>query len=208
MRRLMRTHTTLLIVGFVIAAAASSAEAQRRQPVQTPVRAPVPVVQRVPDSGMIAAGASISPTATTSQFLDNGIEFAGNLEGYLTPHLSIRGQVGTASWDIVGLSYSGTLRPLFFLGNAVIGWGGEDWRPYITAGGGMYRYGFTEAGVTGSNTKSGFDFGGGTEYFFTPDATITLEGLYHRVGLVPTNRARLGFKGSFWSFTVGAKKYF
>jgi opacity protein-like surface antigen len=46
----------------------------------------------------------------------------------------------------------------------------------------MYRYGFTEAGVTGSNTKTGFDFGGGTEYFFTPDATITLEGLYHRVG--------------------------
>jgi opacity protein-like surface antigen len=204
----MRHHPPLLIVCFVIANAASSAEAQRRQPVQTPPRAAVRVVQHVPDAGMVAAGASISPTSTTSQFLDNGLEFAGNLEGYLSRHLSIRGQVGTASWDIVGLSYSGTIRPLFFVGNAVYGWGGEDWHPYVTAGGGMYRYGFTEAGVTGSNTKTGFDFGAGTEYFFTPDATITLEGLFHDVGLVPTNRARLGFKGSFWSFTVGAKKYF
>jgi opacity protein-like surface antigen len=204
----MRTHTTLLIVGFAIAGAAPLAQAQARRPVQPPPRPQVRVVQRVPDAGMIAAGASISPTATTSQFLDNGLGFAGNVEGYLSEHLSIRGQVGTASWDIVGLSYSGTLQPLFFLGNAVVGWGGQDWRPYITAGGGMYRYGFTEAGVSGSNTKTGFDFGGGTEYFFTPDATITLEGLYHRVGLVPTNRARLGFRGSFWSFTVGAKKYF
>jgi opacity protein-like surface antigen len=208
MRELMRDLEPLLVVGFVIAGAASSAEAQRQSAVQTPPRAPVAVVQRVPDAGMIAAGVAISPTATASQFLDNGLEFAGVLEGYLSEHVSLRGQVGTASWDIVGLSYSGTLRPLFFLGNAVVGWGGAEWRPYITAGGGVYRYGFTEAGVTGSNTKSGFDFGGGTEYFFTPDATITLEGLYHKVGLVPTNRARLGFKGSFWSFTVGGKKYF
>src|SRR5215510_3982720 len=146
MCELMRTFTPLLIVGFVFAGAASSAEAQRRQPAPAPAqpRPPVRVVQRMPDSGTIAAGGSISPTSTTSDFLDNGLEFAGNLEGYVTPHLSIRGQVGTASWDIVGLSYSGTIRPLFFLGNAVYGWGGEDWRPYVTGGGGVYRYGFNE----------------------------------------------------------------
>lgn len=208
MCELMRNLTPLLIVGFVVALAGPSADAQTRQPVGAPARPPVRVVQHIPDQGMIGVGGSFSPSATTSQFLDNGLGFAGNVEGYLSEHLSMRGQVGTASWDIVGLSYSGTLRPLFVLGNAVYGWGGTDWRPYVTAGGGLYRYGFTEAGVSGSNTKSGFDFGGGTEFFFTPDATITLEGLYHRVGLVPTDRARLGFKGSFWSLTVGAKKYF
>ena len=204
----MRNLTPLLIVGFVLAGEASPAEAQRRKPVQTPARAPVPVVQRVPGAGTFGVGASISPTTTTSQFLGNGLEIAANVEGFLTDNLSIRGQVGTASWDIVGLSYDGTMRPIFFLGNIVYGWDGVDWRPYVTAGGGMYRFGFTEAGVTGSNTKSGIDFGGGVEYFFTPDATVTLEGLFHRVDLVPTNLARLGFKGSFWSFTVGAKKYF
>ena len=97
---------------------------------------------------------------------------------------------------------------MFLLGNVVYNWEVAEWRPYVTAGGGMYRYGFTEAGVTGSNTKGGLDFGGGVEYFFSPDIAITGEGLFHRVGLVPTNRATLGFRGSFWSLTLGAKKYF
>ena len=185
--------------------AAANAEAQR--PAQRPPTTPA-VRTSVPAEGQIGVGASISPTTTTSQFLDNGLEIAVNVEGYFSPHLAVRGQLGTASWDIVGLSYDGTIRPVFFVGNLVYGWESADWRPYVTGGAGMYRYGFTEAGVTGSNTKSGIDFGGGVEYFFTPDATITLEGLFHRVGLVPTNRATLGFKGSFWSFTVGAKKYF
>jgi hypothetical protein len=200
MRNLIRL---LIVAGVGMSVAARPAEAQRRPPPQ-----PVRIVQQVPGAGTIGIGASISPTATTSQFLDNGIEIAANVEGFLTDNLSVRGQIGTASWGIVGLSYDGTMRQIFFLGNIVYGWDGVDWRPYVTAGGGMYRFGFTEAGVTGSNTKSGIDFGGGVEYFFTPDATVTLEGLFHRVGLVPTNLARLGFRGSFWSFTVGAKKYF
>jgi hypothetical protein len=155
-----------------------------------------------------AVGASISPTATTSAYLDNGLEIAANVEGYLTPRVSIRGQVGTAWWDIIGLSYTGTIQPVFFLGNVVYNWETAEWRPYVTAGAGMYHFGFTEADVTGSNTKGGLNVGAGVEYLFSPDAAITAEGLFHRVGLVPTNRAALGFKGSFWSFTVGAKKYF
>lgn len=38
----------------------------------------------------------------------------------------------------------------------------------------------------------------------TEQAAITA----HKTGLVPTNLAALGFRGSFWSFCVGAKKYF
>jgi hypothetical protein len=154
-------------------------------------------------------GASISPTtATSSAFLGNGLELAGNIEGYLSPRLSVRGQIGTAWWDIQGLSYDGTLQPLFFLGNVVYNWEAGVVHPYVTGGGGIYRYGFNEAGVTGSDTEPGFDFGGGVEYFFAPEVTLTGELLAHRVGNVPTNRATLGFKGSWWSFTVGVKKYF
>jgi hypothetical protein len=195
------------IVTCVIVSVAAPAFAQRPRATTT-VRTRTRVAS-VPDAGMIAIGASISPTTeTNSQFLGNGLEIAGNVEGYVTPRFSVRGQVGTAFWDIVGLSYPGTLQPIFFLGNAVYNWEAGDLHPYVTAGGGMYHYAFDEAGVTGSTTKPGLDLGGGVEYFFLPDTTLTGELLMHRVGNVPTNRATLGFKGSFWSFTVGAKHYF
>jgi len=210
----MHIHTSTIVVGVSLCLAASSAAGQQRpQPRRT--APPVRATAHVPDAGMIAVGGSISPiTATNSSFLDNGLAIAGNVEAYLSPRLSVRGQIGTAWWDITGLSYTGSIQPVFFLGNLVYNWENGAVHPYVTGGGGMYRYGFTEAALagpeplTGSTTKAGFDFGGGVEYFFMPDAAITGEGLFHRVGTVPTERATLGFKGSFWSFTVGGKKYF
>lgn len=153
-------------------------------------------------------GASVGTTTTRSQFLDNGLQIAGSVEGFVTPRISVRGQAGTAWWDIVGLSYAGTLQPVFVLGNVVYNWAGDDWRPYATGGIGLYRYGFTEAAVSGSKTKTGFDFGGGVDYVLSPETAIAAEGIYNKVGLVPTNRAVLGFRGSFWSFSVGVKQRF
>jgi hypothetical protein len=164
---------------------------------------------------MVGVGVSVSPmTATDSKYLDNGFAIAGNVEEYVTPRWSVRGQVGTSWWDITGLSYTGSLQPTFFLGNVVYNWDIAEVHPYVTGGGGLYHYGFSEAPVagteplTGATSKVGFDFGGGVEYFFQPDLAITGEGLFHKVGTVPTTRATLGFLGSFWSFTVGGKKYF
>ncbi len=199
--QLMRTITILLLVGVVMSAAARPAEAQRAQTAQ-------PISHNAPSGGTFAVAASVSPTRTDSAFLDDGLGFAANVEGYLARWLSLRGQVGAAFWDIDGLSFDGTVRPVYALGNVVVGWTAGDWRPYVTGGGGVYRYEFNEAGVDGSNTKNGWDAGGGVEYFFAPDATLALETTFHKVELVPTNRAALGFKGSFWAFSVGAKKYF
>src|SRR5438132_10571081 len=164
----MKQLSLSFIVMCVIVSVAASAEAQRpRTRTTTTVRTRA---ASVPDAGMIGIGASISPTTeTSSQFLGNGLEIAGNVEGYVTPRLSVRGQVGTAWWDIVGLSYPGSLQPIFFLGNAVYNWEAGSVHPYVTAGGGMYHYAFDEAGVTGSTTKPGIDLGGGIEYFFLPD---------------------------------------
>jgi len=208
----MKRLSFFVVVTCVIVSAAAPAEAQRPRTTTPP---PVKRAATVPDTGMIGIGASISPTtATSSTYLDNGVEIAGNVEEYLSPRLSIRGQVGTSWWNITGLSYTGSLQPLFFLGNVVYNWDAGQVHPYVTGGAGMYRYSFSEAPVTGTEdltgatTKAGFDFGGGVEYFFMPDVAITGEGLFHRVGTVPTTRATLGFKGSFWSFTVGGKKYF
>lgn len=202
----MRNISILLFVGVVMSAAALPAAAQSHN---------------VPEAGTVAISGSFSPTKTDSAFLNNGLGFAGNVEGYIASFLSVRAQVGAAFWDMEGLSFNGTVRPVFGVANAVVGWTAGDWRPYVTGGGGVYRYNFTEpallegpdvpadvSDVHGSKTKSGWDAGAGVEYFFAPEATVTLEALFHKVELIPTPRATLGFKGSFWAFTVGAKKYF
>jgi len=218
----MRSISILLLVGVVMSVAALPAEAQRAQPTTQPPQTAQYASHNMPDAGTFAVGGSFSPTKTESAFLDNGLGFAGNVEGYIARFLSVRAQVGTAFWDIEGLSFGGTVRPVFGVANAVVGWTAADWRPYVTGGGGVYRYNFTEPVLVpegsevpaelpdahGSRTKGGWNAGAGVEYFFTPEATVTLEAVFHKVELIPTPRATLGFKGSFWAFTVGAKKYF
>jgi len=206
----MRIFPTLLIPLFLVCVATTPAEAQpqRIPPVPVPLRTSKPTPAPASKADTLAIHASIGQTATRSQFLDNGLELKGGVEGYVTPRVSIRGQVGAAWWDIARLSYSGNLRPMYFVANVVYNWQGDDWRPYVTGGGGLYRYAFKEVGVSGSKTKGGVDVGAGVEYFVTRQTTITGEALFNRVGSVPTNRAALGFKGSFWSLAVGAKKYF
>lgn len=193
---LMRTLINMLVVAFVVLVVAAPAEAQRRRAARG----------RVPDAGMAAVGGSIGLTVPKSDFLDKGLGIAGNVEGYLTPRVSVRGQVGTAWWDIVGLRYNGSMQPVYFLANVVYNWEGGKWHPYVTAGGGAYRYSFEEAGLKGSTTNGGIDLGGGVEYFLHLHTTITGEVLYHGVGDVRSNRAV--FKGSFWSLMIGAKQYF
>ena len=205
----MRISATLLVLLFLMCNSTTRAEAQPPQripPVPVPLRTATPAPPRKADT--LAIHAAIGQTATRSQFLDNGLEVKGGVEGYVTPRMSIRGQVGASWWDIAGLSYSGSLQPTYFVANLIYNWQGDDWRPYVTGGGGLYRYAFKEVGVSGSKTKGGVDVGGGAEYFATRQTTITGEALFHRVGPVPTTRAALGFKGSFWSLAVGAKKYF
>ncbi len=204
----MRHTTTILLIGLMLSAAATPALAQRRRAPTRPARPTLTPRARVPSAGMVGIGGSIGVTVPTSAYLDKGLEVAGSVETYLTPRLSIRGQVGTAWWDIVGLRYAGSLQPVFVLGNVVYNWEQGKWHPYATGGGGAYRYAFDEAAVKGSATKGGIDLGGGIEYFFTRSATITGEALFHKVGNVRTPRATLGYKGSFWSITGGVKKYF
>src|SRR4051794_32372324 len=77
--RRMRQTSIILLFAFVLAGT-SPALAQRH----------------VPDTGMAAVGASVGAALPTESNLENGLELAANLEGYLTPRVSIRGQVGTA----------------------------------------------------------------------------------------------------------------
>jgi hypothetical protein len=188
--RQTRQTSIILLFAFVLApAGAPAALAQRR----------------VPDTGMVAIGGSIGAALPEERRLDNGLELAGNIEGYLTPRLSIRGQLGSAWFDVTGAG-DRTIRPLFADGNLVYNWERGQWHPYVTAGVGLYRYHASRESSDDDDRKAGFDLGGGFEYFFTRRATITGEVLYHNVGQVRT--AREGFPdGSFWTIAMGGKAY-
>lgn len=170
--------------------------------------APASAQRRVPDTGMWAVGASVGATMPREASFQNGLEVAGTLENYLTPRVSVRGQIGATWWDITGRGFTGTVTPLFFDGNIVYNWEGGAWHPYVTAGVGAYRFHSSiDPQLDGSSTKPGVNLGGGFEYFFTRDATITGELLFHKVDGFASPVAVFG-DGSFWSFALGAKAYF
>jgi hypothetical protein len=162
---------------------------------------------RAPDTGMVGVGVSVGVDIPSAAALDKGLDLAANIEGYLTPRVSVRGQLGGAWWDIVGQRFAGTVKPLYIDGNIVYNWEGGAVHPYVTAGIGMYRFRFEQAGLEGADTKAGFNFGGGVEYFFTPRATVTGEVLYHAVDSFATPVTAFG-DGSFWRIAMGMKTYF
>ena len=162
----------------------------------------------MPAAGSWAIGGSAGVALPSDPSLNKGLDVAGTLEAYLTPRVSVRGQLGGAWWDITGRHFTGTVKPLYLDGNVVYNWEGGAVHPYVTGGVGMYRYGATESGRADStDTKAGFNVGGGIEYFFVRDATLTGEALYHKVGAFNTPLTVFA-DGSFWSLSIGVKKYF
>jgi Outer membrane protein beta-barrel domain len=195
----MRERVLCLVLCLILAAAVAPAAAQGRGP--------------VPDRGMAALGGSIGASIPTDDRLDNGLSVAGTVEGYFTPRVSIRGQLGGTWQDLKsGQAFSGTIKPLWIDGNIVYNWEGGAWHPYVTAGIGWYRYNFEERSsggtFTGNDNAVGFDVGGGIEYFFTRHATFTGEALYHRVGEVITTLVPFSDHTGFWTISLGMKKYF
>jgi Outer membrane protein beta-barrel domain len=153
---------------------------------------------------MAGIGASVGAALPSESNLESGLELAGNLEGYLTPRLSIRGQLGTAWLDITG--GLAAVRPLFVDGNIVYNWEGGQWHPYVTGGVGYYRHHVTHGSASSNDNNAGFDLGAGFEYFFTRRTTMTAELLYHKVGDVIAPPLVVS-DGSFWTFAIGAKAY-
>ena len=195
----MRTSVLLVSAAVLVAFGVTSAGAQSRRDVAGPVPAP----------GMIGVGASIGAAPPLEASFTNGLNLTGNIEGYLTRRVSVRGQVSGAFWDITGRGFTGTVRPVAFDGNVVYNFEGGKIHPFLTGGVGLYHYRFEENPTTGSANKFGLNAGGGMEYFFHRHATATAEVLYHGItsGSV-TSPATTYDDPSYWTFTAGLKKYF
>jgi hypothetical protein len=89
---------------------------------------------------MWALGGSIGGSVPSDPSLGNGLELVGNVETYVTPRVSIRGQLGGGWSDIVGRGFTGTINPVFVDGNVVYNWEGGVWHPFVTGGVGIYHY--------------------------------------------------------------------
>lgn len=163
---------------------------------------------RVPDTGMWAVGGSVGGGAPRDPSLGGGFDLAGNLERYLTPRVSIRGQIGSTWSNITGRTFTGTVNPVFVDGNIVYNWEGGVIHPYVTGGVGVYHTRTSiDLGPSGGDTRPGVDFGGGVELFFHRRATVTAEGLYHAVSQIDSPVGPFN-QGGFWTFGVGLKHYF
>jgi hypothetical protein len=191
----MQPIILILAFAFVALFAATPALAQRR----------------VPDAGMLGAGASVGATVPTDFSVDSGLAVGGTIEGYLTPRPSVRGQLYTAWWDFQPLQgLVGSVRPTFVVGHLVYNWERGAVHPYVTVGGGMYRYAIervvsSRSTVNATDTHGGLNLGGGFEYFLRRRETMTVELLYHRVGELASPLAFTN--GTFWSFAIGLKAY-
>jgi hypothetical protein len=162
----------------------------------------------VPAEGTWAVGGSVGAGVPSDPSLGNGIDLAGNLEGYLTPRVSIRGQLGGTTADIVGRHFTGTVNPVFLDGNIVYNWQGGVLHPFVTGGVGMYGYRSSISGAaTMTDTRPGVDFGGGVEVFYNRRTTMTAEALYHAVSQVDTAVTTFN-QGQFWTLGFGLKRYF
>jgi len=163
----------------------------------------------VPNDGMSAVGVSIGTSLPGDVGLEDGVTIAGNAETYLSPRVSLRGQVEWMKWNIIGRGFTGTVRPLVFDANGVYNWERGAWHPYVTGGIGLYHYAFDIDGLpSGSHdNKFGADLGGGLEGFINLHTTVTAEVLFHAVqspavGPIGT------FESRFWSLRAGVKHYF
>src|SRR6478672_3326276 len=89
----MRGSLRVVIVGLIVCSAAPAMAQARR------ARRPVP------DAGMGAVGFTAGASLPTDAALQNGVDLGAQIEGYLTPRVSLRGRVSGAWFDITGRSF-------------------------------------------------------------------------------------------------------
>jgi len=158
--------------------------------------------ERAPHRGSTAVGFDVGMLVPKDDRLDTAPILGALFEYYLTPRVSARTDFGFADSNYPG---SNSLRQVPLRGDINYNWEGGAWHPFVGTGVGAYFVQRKSNGQAfgGQETKFGWNFGGGTEYFFTRRSAIKAEGRYHMVEHTTT-----GFDPSGLSLTIGLKTYF
>jgi hypothetical protein len=183
-RQLMTARHGLLVIMFISAASAASAQ------------------PRVPDAGMAAVSGSIGVIFPDDPFGPD-VALGGAFDYYVTPRLSLRPGVMWADPDVE--DHDESLRRVGLLFDVIYNWEHGKWHPF--AGGGVGAYFFQpKAGgepFRDDETNIGVSLSGGIEYFTTRTTSIKGEAQYFIIdqGGLPQSPSAL-------ALMLGVKKYF
>ena len=161
--------------------------------------------ERMPAAGSVAAGFDVGVFVPRSNELSNSLLLNGTYEDYVTPRVSVRAGFG---WSNPGFSI-GAVDSLMQMPLTIGGqynWEGGKWHPFVGAGVGAYFLRFQSAlaptDTDNTDTRFGFNTGGGIEYFLNRTVAVKGEGQYHSI------KDARGEEPSGLGLTVGLKTYF
>ena len=159
--------------------------------------------ERAPHAGSTAVGVDVGAFIPRDGQLDTALILNALLEYYLTPRVSLRTDFGLTD---PGFSRESTdsLRQIPLRVDVNYNWEEGRWHPFVGAGAGAYFIQFKDNGqaLGDSETKAGFNLGGGIEYFTGRTVSLKGEARYHVIG-----KTRVGQDPSGFVFTGGLKKY-
>ena len=159
--------------------------------------------ERVPITGSTAVGVDAGAFIPRDGQLDIAPIVNVLLEYYVTPRVSLRTDFGITNPSFVRES-SDSLRQIPLRVDLNYNWEGGKWHPFVGTGVGAYFVQPRDNGESlgGSETKAGFNVGGGVEYFTGRTVSLKGEARYHMIG-----RTAGGQDPSGLMFTAGLKKY-
>ena len=159
--------------------------------------------ERQPAEGSIAVEGGIGFFVPQDSAFGTALDLEGHGDFYLTSRLGVRFGVDWTDPSFHRES-SDSLRQVRFGGDVIYNWEGGKWHPFVGAGAGAYFLQFKDNGESlgESETKPGFNLGGGVEYFTGRTVSLKGEARYHVIG-----KTRGGQDPSGLVFTGGIKKY-
>jgi opacity protein-like surface antigen len=159
--------------------------------------------ERAPHTGSTAVGVDVGTFIPRDNQLDPALIVNALLEYYLTPRVSLRTDFGVTNPGFSRES-SDSLRQIPLRADVNYNWEGGKLHPFVGAGVGAYFIQFKDNGqaLGDSETKPGFNLGGGLEYFTGRTVSLKGEARYHFIG-----KTRAGEDPSGLVFTGGIKKY-
>jgi len=159
--------------------------------------------ERAPHSGSTAVGIDAGAFMPRDGQLDTAPIVNVLLEYYVTPRVSLRTDFGVTNPGFVRES-SDSLRQIPLRVDLNYNWEGGKWHPFVGTGVGAYFIQFKDNGESfgSSETKAGFNVGGGVEYFTGRTVSLKGEGRYHMIAKTAAGQDPSGFV-----LTAGLKKY-
>jgi hypothetical protein len=156
-----------------------------------------------PRTGQTAIGADVGIYFPADDQLSNGLMADGFVEFYATPRVGVRG-ILTAIRNGYDREDDDDERQIRIGADVIYNWEGGAIHPFVGAGFGVHFLRFYRDGDNeGDNdTEVGTNLLGGLELFFSPSATVKIEGRYQWV----PDRPSLDPDG--FGVLIGFKKYF